>query len=707
MDKQRLAAKVSDRIARTRGERERSRRLIATGNARYAEEDTARRSAFARRMAARDQPVPEGAETTHGDTVDFVDAVFLTLGARAARAVAHIVGDGGQTSLGSGFMVSPRLFLTNNHVLLDRNAAGAAWITFNFERGEKLAHIEPTIFSLDPARFFHTVSWKDLDFTLVAVGARVQGRGELTDQGFCPLSDRPDKHAKGAAVNIVQHPNGWHKKIVLRENRIVSRLARVLHYEADTEGGSSGSPVFNDAWEVVALHHWGKPFLETRTVDGAEVAITVNEGIRISKIVENLRARLLATEDLGERLLLQEALDASPPTHPQEIGAPATAAAVPLEGERTMPQVPQQDRRHPHEATLTLPLEITVRIGGATIAPTPRIEEARPDVGRAGRVGEAGAEPAGPEKVFLDRNYTNRRGYDARFLPGVRLPLDNLLTKVRGRIAPLQSDQPHAEAGELKYQHFSVVMDADRRFAILTATNIDGSTYIDIDRETGLPQEAGAEGETWYDDPRMDPAHTVGQRFYSANSAYFDRGHLTRRTDPTWGTPTRATRANADTFHRTNCTPQHWLFNQSLRFWQGIERHYLEFGATVDKSRLTVLQGPVFSGEDPEYEDIDGNPVRVPLEFWKVVIRVVDDEVRATGFLASHRKLLKRKRTFLSENKEEAPEVDEFLAALVRIERATGLDFSAFKAHDTFEGPQADGAEAAGLKPIRSFDDLV
>ena len=31
------------------------------------------------------------------------------------------------------------------------------------------------------------------------------------------------------------------------------------HYSTDTEAGSSGSPVFNDQWEVVALHHSVKP----------------------------------------------------------------------------------------------------------------------------------------------------------------------------------------------------------------------------------------------------------------------------------------------------------------------------------------------------------------------------------------------------------------------------------------------------------------
>jgi endonuclease G len=701
---------VRERIGETRPERERSRRLIAAGQGRLAEPDEARRSNFARRMAARELPIPEGAETTR-DAIDFIDAVFLTLGARAARSVAHIVADQGRTSLGSGFMVSPSLFITNNHVLLDRDAAEHAWIAFNFEVGERLANVDPTLFKLRPDLFFHTVGWRDLDFTLVAVGMRALGKGELTDQGFCPLSDRPDKHAIGAAVNIVQHPNGWHKKIVLRENRIVSRLDRVLHYEADTEGGSSGSPVFNDAWEVVALHHWGKPFLETRTVDGQPVPIAVNEGVRISAIVKHLRT-LLPTLTGEEKRLLQDALDASPPTHAQEIAQAPDAAN---RGEGTVPAKPISDgpiadrlaADRTGQASLIIPLEVTIRLAGspqpAPIAGAPQV----PQVPVA--PAPVTPAPAGPERVVLDRNYKNRKGYDPQFLgPKLNLPLAKIVRPLAADIAPLNDDQPEHESGALKYQHFTVIMNEARRLAMLTATNIDGATYIGIDRETGLPQDAGAEGETWYDDDRISTEFFTGQRFYSATSLFFDRGHLTRRTDPTWGTPTKAVRANADTFHRTNSTPQHWLFNQSVKFWQGIERHYLEFGATLDRSRLTVLQGPVFTDNDPPYKDLDGNEIAVPLSFWKIVVRVENDQPKATGFEASHKKLLKLERGFVPRPDETvAPVVDEFFASIKRIESLTGLDLAALRRFDTFDAGLAPGAESSGVKPITAWEQIA
>ncbi|MFC8142403.1 trypsin-like serine peptidase [Streptomyces paradoxus] len=56
----------------------------------------------------------------------------------------------------------------------------------------------------------------------------------------------------GEFVNIIQHPRGEPKQLSLRDNQIVDALERFLHYESDTREGSSGSPVFNDPWEVVA-----------------------------------------------------------------------------------------------------------------------------------------------------------------------------------------------------------------------------------------------------------------------------------------------------------------------------------------------------------------------------------------------------------------------------------------------------------------------
>jgi V8-like Glu-specific endopeptidase len=58
-------------------------------------------------------------------------------------------------------------------------------------------------------------------------------------------------------VTIIQHPSGGPKQIALNENRVTNIYRHYLQYTTDTLPGSSGSPVFNDDWKVVALHHAG------------------------------------------------------------------------------------------------------------------------------------------------------------------------------------------------------------------------------------------------------------------------------------------------------------------------------------------------------------------------------------------------------------------------------------------------------------------
>ena len=61
-------------------------------------------------------------------------------------------------------------------------------------------------------------------------------------------------------VNIIQHPNGNPLSVVLTENYVlVDMTSDRVHYLADTLPGSTGAPVLNRYWEVVALHHSGGP----------------------------------------------------------------------------------------------------------------------------------------------------------------------------------------------------------------------------------------------------------------------------------------------------------------------------------------------------------------------------------------------------------------------------------------------------------------
>src|SRR5262245_42743946 len=148
-----------------------------------------------------------GAERLIGDTVDFLPVSFLVVGQSAASAVGRVIQRRG-SAVGSGFLISRGLFLTNNHVIASAEEAGQVLLEFDYETALDGKPRATTRFAFDPKRFFLTNPEDDLDFTVVAVGERVRGEKALADYGCCPLSDRGDKHMLGEFVNLIQHPEG-------------------------------------------------------------------------------------------------------------------------------------------------------------------------------------------------------------------------------------------------------------------------------------------------------------------------------------------------------------------------------------------------------------------------------------------------------------------------------------------------------------------
>ena len=64
-----------------------------------------------------------------------------------------------------------------------------------------------------------------------------------------------------------------------------------VHYRAPTEGGSSGSPVFNARlWEVIALHHKGGK-IGMPKLNGVPGEYAANEGVSLQSIKEALVQR--------------------------------------------------------------------------------------------------------------------------------------------------------------------------------------------------------------------------------------------------------------------------------------------------------------------------------------------------------------------------------------------------------------------------------
>ncbi len=694
--------------ASTRDARAHVRQLVSQGTPQLAEPDANRRQSY---LAKRQPGLPHatGAEALIGNTTDYQDAVFLAVGAQVRRAVAYIeINLPTEARQATGFLISDSLLITNHHVIASADEALAATVFFDRELDSTRRPLPMTAFRLEPSRFFASSPVGELDYTVVAVGERISGPAQLADFGHCPISPLGAKHVLGMNVNILQHPNGQYKQVALRNNLLTFRGQQSLLYETDTEVGSSGAPVFNDLWEVIALHHWGQAYAAAREVQNASTGpARGNEGVRISAIHESL-GQLLPSLPVAAQALLQSALDAYR-TLPRGVDPSHSSSSV------NQPVRTQNSNGRMGQVCLRIPLEITIEVSSAgqllsagdvstsAIAMTPVIATAvSPMPLRLSRAAEA---------VRLDIDYSNRSGYAAEFLTGLQVALPGMTAALTQQVAPLRAAEANAKAGVLKYEHFSVVMHKTRRVAIFTATNIDGDTYKNVDRATGLVGADSQEGDTWFKDTRISESYCLGQDFYSASSDYFDRGHLTRRSDPTWGTAEQAERANADTFHFTNCAPQHFRFNQSARYWQGAERYVLETGllqATGPNARLCVLQGPIYNSAIDLWMD---NQVQIPSSFWKVVVWKGARGLKAVGLVVDQLALLSETRSYLGQPKDiKQVDVAQWRVAIASIGKRAGLVFSdAIISADTIkQGVQPlPGAEAAGALRINRFEDIL
>ena len=689
-------------VANTLSQRSDVRKLVNADRWREAEPNRDRAVQYAARTAS--MTMSRGAEAMIGDTDDLQAAWFLPAGAKARLSVAYVeANNSGAWEAGSGFMVSETLFLTNQHVIRDATAARATQVTFDRETDDTGRSRPTTVFNLDPDRFALFSAEEQLDYALIAIGARVNGEATLKDFGYCVLSDRPDKHVLGMNVNIIQHPSAFPKMIAVRNNLLTARTDRTLLYETDTQKGSSGSPVLNDAWEIIALHHYGEPFLEKTDDQGKPIPVNVNEGVRISAIYRDLQARL-TTLTPSQQVLLHEALGFSTqisaaegarrltPPHP----ARNNAEGLPLKAKDTA----MDDTSVSQELRVIIPIEVTVRVGGARSA-TPMSA-----VRTEAAVTPVKALASGAEKLPIDRDYSNRDGYNPKFIKGVVLPLPTPVGKLAKQVAPLRPGEANPDGGELKYEHFSIKLNKGKRIAIFTATNIDGTSYLNVDRVTGEVTDKGSEGETWYSDPRVSASFFLDQTFYSDWSHLFDRGHLTRRMDPNWGTKEEAERANSDTYHFTNCSPQHFRFNEATTFWQGAEQYVLENGAIAENSqnRICVFQGPIFDDKI----DLWSDDVQIPSSFFKVIVWKGKLGMRSVGLVVDQLALLSEQRAGgIKPKPVDFVNVSQWRVGIKEIEERASLDFGeATRNADTIKEEKQPVVGEAKIM-VKSLSDLL
>lgn len=222
-------------------------------------------------------------------------------GLERCRAVARIE-NRFSDAIGTGFLVggkqlSPELpdlvLVTNGHVVPEDLPYGDACAVFHglIGPGESVR------------RRFEVVRWwwyqpskaPNLDVTILELDAYP------TEVTAIPLAERlPRLEARTPPrAYVIGHPLGWDTpQFSLQDNLLIDYDDRLVHYRSPTEPGSSGSPVFDSTWSLIAVHHAGG--LETPKLHEAGGTYPANEGIS----VEAIKAKLELDPPRGQDVLV-------------------------------------------------------------------------------------------------------------------------------------------------------------------------------------------------------------------------------------------------------------------------------------------------------------------------------------------------------------------------------------------------------------------
>jgi hypothetical protein len=198
----------------------------------------------------------------HKEKADWLPVAFLEKGLQAAHAVGRVEHQG--RKIGTAFLVAPDFVLTNAHVVRDIPVLAQGGVRFHVglqAEAQWRYFAEQVVHSPIEA----------LDFALVRLNAPIIGT---------PVTLSTEDAYPAQPANILQHPEGVGglMQVALRYNAIVHVDPMHLYYVTDTEGGSSGSPVFSDEWRVIALHRAG-------IVDDAQRPVkNANQGVPLTVI---------------------------------------------------------------------------------------------------------------------------------------------------------------------------------------------------------------------------------------------------------------------------------------------------------------------------------------------------------------------------------------------------------------------------------------
>lgn len=644
----------------------------------YHEREDAKQLAFARAGVTETY----FQERKIGPTLDLDEFPPNDLARAAGVPVGRLVelGDAGDAVEGfaTGFLIAPGLLITNHHVFADADECRGCGVQFGYELDVDRHVVDGPVFALDPDRFFYTND--ALDCTIAGVAPAALRSGVALDGfGTQHLTPALGKILVGQTISIIQYPDGGPKKYGVRDNELLVPAEPnelYLQYTTDTLPGSSGSPAFNKDWEVVALHHSGVPEVKngriltirgapwTKGMPDSDIHWIANEGIRVSKLCAAL-------------------IDAQVEPRFHDVWADLIAT---FQEDFTMlpamkaPGIPPGTGISPDTRTVSIVVNGPATFNFSAAAGDDDATVLRFAAANAAPATDADRTGADEKKLVFDPDYKGRDGYRDDFL-AIRVPLPSVM-KAKANDLLKNGSAPLL----LKYHHYSLVMNKARRMQMWSAVNAD---YTPAKRRK-TRKEFG--DETWVADPRIAGALQIEDQDLYDPAKKFDRGHIVARDDTAWGdTAKEEIFANSDSYHWTNCTPQHEQFNRAVGdyhgLWGQLENHIRKEAKNVGY-RMSLFAGPVFDAKHDIEHDFGGGPISVPVRFWKVLIVTEEaasnkPRLRAYGFVLDQLPAIQK----YGLEKFAAAEFKTYQVALSEITKRTGVTFpKALAAADAMAG---------------------
>ncbi|MFC4477344.1 DNA/RNA non-specific endonuclease [Flavobacterium chungangensis] len=639
------------------------------------------------------EPVDFAYERAIGNN-DSLYSNFIELIALTKRKVARIVikENGKRTGFATGFMVSKNLMLTNWHVFQTKGMATESEAHFFYEY-DNLGHpIDPVIFKMDASKFYND---KELDYCFVGIAPMdVNNQYSLEDISYLYLDKLAGKIGEVGVekLNIIHHPLGDYKQLSIRENKFVGIDDIKIYYETDTAQGSSGSPVFNDQWQVVGLHHKsiakmtedGEHYLDKDgkiipeydgKIDITKVVWLKNEGIRISTILKHVRDKnpndpiITAIEQLPRKEILTFSVD----------GKPTNDAPIKnIEKESAM------ETNNSKNITISVPVDALSSENSIDISLSTK------------KISNIVAAESKPEKgpnneLLLEVAKTNKEdgidfsaciGYLPNFLgKNVPMPIPKSGSDTEKETALLKD-----RSMILKYFNYSLIFNAVKRMPLISAVNVSGDPCLRVDNSE--------RSDDWLRDARIDKTCQLDDKFYAHSN--FDKGHMSRYQDAKWNIPVskdNELRNGVYTCFYSNSCPQVPGLNRAGGIWGKLEKAVLEKGVKKQtdegENKMTVFNGPIF---DKKTDKIFRS-VRTPMDFFKIIVWLDDEgNLKATAFRLSQ-KLLVSNIDFDESLREdlEALDIDQVVAfknyqcTIKSISDATEIDFQGLQQYDTFK----------------------